>query len=149
MPLRYVHDSVHLAAYSRIMHRHDYLGAGCNGSLNFRFIHVHRFRVHIDEYRHSPLHDKRIDCRDKGVTGANELIPGLQIAENGRHFQRCCAGMHQQCLFRAEVLFNPSVALLGEVAVSCKLTELDGLGNIPEFFADDVWFVERNFFHES
>ena len=74
----------------------------------------------------------------------DELVARLDVAQDRRHFERGGAGMCQQDFLCMEMLFHPLVALFGKKTVTCKLSELNRLRDVPKLLADDVRFVERD-----
>ena len=50
VPAGKVHDGVHLAGHTRIVHHHDHLGALGDGRLDLGLINVHGVRAHIHKH---------------------------------------------------------------------------------------------------
>lgn len=145
-----VHDHIHVATNAGVMNRDDHLRFRRNGLLNELFIDVHGIGTNIDEHRDSAAQDKSIDRGDERVTRHDEFIAGLDVAKDCRHFQRGRTGMCQQDFLCLEMLFQPVIALFGEISVARQLPKLNCLCDIPKFFTDNVGLIKWNlrFIHD-
>ena len=74
----------------------------------------------------------------------NDLVPVLNIQQNGRHFQRVRAGSSQQCLRNTQRLLEQSMAFLGEGSVAGNMGIGNGFGHVFHFAPDDHGAVEVN-----
>ena len=126
------------------MHRNNHFCFRGDSLFDEFFVHVHGVGADVNEYGDAAAQNERIDGGNERVARHDELVAGLDIAQDRGHFQCGCAGMSQQDFLRMKMLFEPVIALFGEIAVSGELSQLYGLCNVPEFLADDVGFVERN-----
>lgn len=138
------HDRVHLASHTGVVDRHDRLGAGGDRRLNQPFIDVEGVFADVNEDRHPSTKHEGVGRGHKGIGGHDDLIPRLDVGKDGGHLQRCRAGVGEQGLVAAGLIFQPGVALFGEVAIACKLTAGMGLGDVMELLTGEVGLVERN-----
>lgn len=138
------HDRVHLAGHTGVVDRNDRLGAGCDRFLDQPFVDVEGVFADVHEDRHPPTEHEGISRGHKGVGGHDDLIPRLDVGQDGGHLQRCRAGVGEQGLMAAGLLLQPGVTLLGKVAIACQLTAGMGLGDVMELLASEVGLVKRN-----
>ena len=136
------HDRVHLAPHPGIMHRHNNFGFLGNHGFQQGFIHIQCVRPDVNEPDFCPPQGKGIGCGYKGERRHDNLIPGLDIAENSRHFQGPGTGMGEHCFVNAELCFHQVTALGGKPAVTGQVAEFHSLGNVIQFFSGDVGPVE-------
>jgi len=87
------HDRVHLAGHTGVMDRHDRLGAGCDRCLDQLFVDVEGVFADINENRHPPTEHEGIGRGYKGVRGHDDLIPRLDVGQDGGHLQGGRAGV--------------------------------------------------------
>src|SRR5262249_51469473 len=80
--------------------------------------------------------------RYEGERGHNHFITGLDLDENGRHFERSRAGMGEEDRTRADEIGEPSLASLGERSITCQVPGLDGLSNMLDFLTSEYWPIE-------
>ena len=59
---------------------------GCYGLLNQVFIHIQGIGADINEFRNAAAQDKSIRSGDKRIAGQNDLITGVDIAQDRCHF---------------------------------------------------------------
>ena len=97
-----VQDTAHFAANAGIMHHHDRFGSSADVSLQARFINIQGVRPDIGKDRFGSTQGERIRNRDESERRNNNLVSGLDVQQQRRHFQRCCAGRGQKGLFYAE-----------------------------------------------
>ena len=145
MPPRDIHDHVHIAADAGVMNRNDHPGPGSDRLLDQTLVDIHGIRPDIDENRHAAPQDEGIRRGDKCVGRNDELIPGLNIAQNGRHLQSRRAGVRQQNFLRVEMLFQPAAAASGERSVSGQMPVLHRLSHVIQLLAGNERLVKRNF----
>ena len=102
------------------MHGDDGFGFVRNGLLDEFFIQIHGVRPDIHKNDNRAPEDKSVSRGGEGIGGHDHLIPGLDVAENGRHVQRGGAGGGEQRLFRAGLFLNPFVAGFGHGSVAAN-----------------------------
>ena len=144
MSFRDRHDGIHLAAHSRVVNGHDRSGFRRNGGLDQGLIDIERIMPNVDEYRHASPQYKSIGSRDERVGRHDDLIPGLDMSKNRRHFQGGRAGMRQQCLAASDAVLQPGAAFLRKNAISREMTIGVSLAHIPQFFSGHVGLIKRN-----
>jgi len=138
------HYRVHLACHTGVVDRHDRLGAGCDRCFDQPFVDVEGVFADVHEDRHPTTEHEGIGRGHKGVGGHDDLIPRLDVGQDGGHLQRCRAGVGEQSLVAAGLLLQPGVALLGEVAIACELTADMGLRDVMELLTGEVRLVKRD-----
>ncbi len=136
------HDRVHLASHTGVVDRHDCLGAGCDRCLDQPFVDVEGVFADVHEDRHPPTEHEGIGRGHESVGGHDDLIPRLDVGQDGGHLQCCRAGVGEQGLVAAGLFLQPSVALLGEVAIACQLAAGMGLRDVMELLTGEVGLVK-------
>ena len=139
-----VHDGVHLAGDTGVVHGDDDPGLIGDGLLDLRLVDVHRVGadVHKDELR--PGQHSGGGGAGEGVAGQNDLVTGVNVAQQHGHIQRRSAAGGQQDLLGVEALLQPGVALLGKGAVAADFMRVDGLLDVVELVAHAGWYVKRD-----
>jgi hypothetical protein len=77
----------------------------------------------------------------------DDLVAGLYIQQERRHFQRVRAGGGQQDFLRPNELFKRGTAAPGKVAVARDVAAVDSRAHILELIAKERGFVEGDFAH--
>ncbi len=144
VPARNVHDRVHLAADTRIVHGHDRTRALGDRRFDQALVDVQRVWPDIDEYRDRTAQHEGVGGRHKSVRGHDDLVAWFQIRQDRRHLQGCCARMRQQRLRGTGARFKPTRTFPGEESVAGQVAIGMGLSDVPEFLARHVGLVERN-----
>jgi len=143
----YVHNALHIATHSGIMHRHDDPGARRDGGFDEVFVNIHGVGADVNKDRQGAAQHKGVDGGDEGEAGHDELVAGLQVAEQGRHFQGGGAGMGEQRFFGAAVLLQPGIAFARELAVAGEMPFFHRLGYVVKLLAGYVRLVEGDVCH--
>ena len=137
-------DGIHLAAYARVVDRHDGFCAGRDQPLQQRLVQVQGVRPDIDENGLGASQRKCAGRGDEGEGRKDHLIAGLHIQQQGRHLQGVRARGRQQHLWRAQHFLEERMAQLGEAAIPADMHLIDGLLNVSEFRAGLTKPAERN-----
>ena len=139
-----VHDGVHLTGDTGVVHGDDDPRLIGDGLLDLRLVDVHRVGadVHKDELR--PGQHSGGGGAGEGVAGQNDLVTGVNIAQQHGHVQRRSAAGGQQDLLGVEALLQPGVALLGKGAVAADFVRVDGLLDVVELVAHAGRYVKRD-----
>ena len=144
MAVRDLHDRVHLAGNTGVVHRHDGLCPVGDGLFDLRLINVHRVGADVHKHQPGPRQHGR-GCRaGEGIAGQNDLIAGLQVTQQHGHIQRRGAAGGQQHLLGMEALLQPCVALLGKGTVTADLVGCNGLLYIFDFFTHAGGHIKRD-----
>ena len=139
-----VHDGVHLAGDTGVVDGHDNLGLVGDGLLDFLLVNVHRVGAHVHKDELGPGQHGGSSGAGEGEAGQNDLVAGLDVAQQHGHVQRSGATGGQQHLLGVETLFQPGIALFGESAVAADLVRVDRLFDIFEFIAHAGGHVKRD-----
>ena len=139
-----VHDGVHLAGDTGVVDGHDNLGLVGDGLLDFLLVNVHRVGAHVHKDELGPGQHGGSGGAGEGEAGENDLVAGLDVAQQHGHVQRSGAAGSQQHLLGVETLFQPGIALFGESAVAADLVRVDRLFDIFEFIAHAGGHVKRD-----
>ena len=117
-----LHNKVHLAADSRIMHWQNYLGARSDRDLDFRFVDVQGIGANVHEYRCRAAQNKGIGGRHKRVRRHDDFVARPYSGQNRRHLERRGTRVGQEGLLASGALFQPGTALFGELTVARQVT---------------------------
>ncbi len=137
-----VHDGIHLAGHTCVMHRHDGLGARRDRRFDFALVDVQRIGTDIDKHRHGAAQHEGVGRGDEGKRRHDDLVARLQVGQHRGDFQRSRARMRQQRLLAADALLQPAIAFARELAVAGQVAAGVGLRDIPEFFAGHIRLIE-------
>ena len=110
-----VHDGVHLAGDTGVVHGHNDLGLVGDGGFDLGFINVHRVGTHI--HKHQP--------------------------SSRQHSRRGAAG-GQQYFLGVEAFLNPRIALLGERTITADFMGINRLFDILQFIPDTGGHIKRD-----
>ena len=86
--LRDVHDGVHFASHTSIMHRHDRPGTRRDGCRYQSLVYIQCIRADVHKHRDPAAQHEGIGRGNKGIGRHDHLITGLDIREHRRHIQR-------------------------------------------------------------
>eukprot|EP00128_Syssomonas_multiformis_P004053 Colp12_sorted_trinity150504_noHs@15830 len=143
--LRDLADGVHFAGDAGIVHAADGASALGHSRLDEGFVDVQRVDAHVHKDRHHAAQHEAIRGGGEGVRGEDYLVPGLQLAQQGRHLQRRSArGNHHHALgFLSDELANARGALHSEVRGGVE-TGVEHLCDVRELLAGEVLPAERD-----
>ena len=122
-----VHNGVHLATHTGIVHGHDHFGLVRDRSLYPGLVDVQGIRPDIHEHRHCASQNEGVRRRDEGVGRHDHLISRLEVSQNGSHFRRSGAGVRGQGLASACPGFQPGMALLRKSPIPSQVPRGMGL----------------------
>ena len=140
--LRKRHNSVHVACYTGIMHRHDHLrprGDECFKRLSIDIgIALHRVGKH-----HLCPFAQECQCRtDESITGDDHLVSGLQVTQHRAHLQGIRTAGRQQAFTKTVPLLEPSLTGFGELTVSGQLTRVHRFVHVMGLFTRQMRLVK-------
>ena len=101
------HNFVHLTAHTCIVNRNDCFCFVCDCLLDQIFIDVHSIRTNICKNNPCSSKNKSIRSRNKGIGRHDNLIPRLDIAEEGCHLQCMCTGCCEKNLIYIKPFPHP------------------------------------------
>ena len=139
-----VHNGVHLAGHTGVVHGADDPGPVRNSGFDLSLVNVHGVGPDVNENQLCPGQHEGVGGAGEGVAGQDDLIPGRKPTEQGGHIQRGGAAGGQQHFLGPEALFHPGVAFFGELAVAADFAAGDGLLHISQLIAGAGRYVERN-----
>jgi hypothetical protein len=143
VPVGDCHDGVHIATHAGVMHRYNGTSARRDGGFDLLLIEVQRVRADIDEDWHRTAQHEGVGGRDERVGRHDHFVARLQVGKNGSHLERSGARVREQGLAGAASLLQPGLACPGEAAIASHLALGVRLRDVPEFFAAEMWLVER------
>ena len=139
-----VHDGIHLAGNTGVVHGNDDLGFVGDGFLDLGLVNVHGIGADVHKDQSGTGQHCRRGRAGEGIAGQNDLIPGLQVAQQHGHVQGGGTAGGQQHFLGVEALLQPGVALFGKGTVTADLVGVDGLFHIVQFIPDARGNVKRN-----
>ena len=137
------HDRIHIAGDAGVMHGHNGFGFIGDRRSHQRCIHIHGFRVDIDEFDFRAAQHEGIGGTDEGVAWHDNFVARLDIDQQRGDLQRGGARWGQQRVFAPQLAFKPFLALFAERAVARQFPILQRRIDILNFVAGYRWFVER------
>ena len=145
MPVRDLHDRVHLAGHAGIVDGHDGPGPLRHRSLYELFVQIHGIRPDVHEHRDgSPQHES-VRGGHEGEGRHDDLIPGLNPGEQQRRQLRGMgAGSGQQAFRRAGLLLDPFVAFLRIAPVAADFLVRDAFLDILHGFRGIWGYIKSN-----
>ena len=126
------------------MHRNDRLGALCDRIFDKLFIDILCIWPYIDKHGRRPAENECVRRRNKSKGRKNNFIALLNTRQEGRDIQCTRAGMRQQCLGYTGILFQPPMAVLGEIAITSHMAGQHRPLNIVNFITCKIRSIKRN-----
>ncbi len=142
-----LHDTVHFTAYPGVMHDDDGPGAGGDQALELGFVQVEGIGADIGEDRAGAAQHEGVDGGDEGKIGQDDFVAGLDIEQQGAHFQGVRAGTGQEGARGVQLFLQKLVTQAGKMPIAGNLSLLHGLRHVVEFFANQAGFVEGDMVH--
>ena len=139
-----VHDGVHLAGDTGVVHGHNDLGLVGDGGFDLGFINVHRVGTHIHKHQLSPGQHGSGGGAGEGEAGQDDLVTGVNIAQQHGHIQSGGAAGGQQYLLGVEAFLNPRIALLGKRTITADLMGINRLFDILQFIPNAGGHIKRD-----
>ena len=139
-----VHDGVHLAGDTGVVHGHNDLGLVGDGGFDLGFINVHRIGADIDKHQLGPGQHGSGGGAGEGEAGQNDLVTRVNIAQQHGHIQSGGAAGGQQYFLGVEAFLNPRIALLGKGTVAADLMGVDGLFDIFQLVPNAGGHIKRD-----
>ena len=141
-----IHDRIHFAGYSGVVHRHDGLRLFGDRCFDLFFVNIHGIRTNIHKNRHAAPQHKRICRGNKCVRRHNNFIPRFDIRQNRGKLRRMGTGSRHQALRRSGFFFKPATRLFGKFPVSADLLIFHCLAHIFVFPSRKRRYIEPDFF---
>ena len=116
-----VHNGVHLAGHTGIMHRNDGFGLLRDGILDQSLINIHGIRTDIHKYGNGTAKYESIRCGYKGIRRHDHLVPGLNVTQKCCQFCRMGAGGRQQAFAGSGPLLDPGITFFRIFSISADL----------------------------
>ena len=137
-------DGIHITGNAGVVHRHNGAGARRDQRLNGGGVDVGIEGGAVGKHDFGPAQHEGIRRRHESVRRHDDFIAGLQIEQDGSHFERIGAAGGQQHFVKTKPLLKKLVAALGEQAVAGNLAGTDGFFDVSSFLARQVRLVERD-----
>ena len=144
VPIRNLHNRVHVTGDARIVDGHDDLRARRHERLDEVRVDIRLVRPAVGEHDLRPLPNERQRRRNERVGRHDHLVARPDPRENRRHLQRVRAGRREQTLAEAIPLLEEFLAPCGEHPVAGNLATENGLVDVVEFLARLVRAIEVN-----
>ena len=138
-----VGEEVHLARDARIMHDADGARARRDCTLYQRLVEVQRVGPDVHEHGGRATQHERIRRGDERVGRHDDFVPGPDVREHGRHFQRRRARVAEQRPPAPDRLLQPFTTLRCKRPVSREMGARQRLRDVGELLAKDRRAVER------
>jgi hypothetical protein len=142
MPCGEALDLVHLGGDAGVVDGHDRLRALAHRGRDQPLVEVQRVAPDVDEADVRPPEPERVRGGDVGEGRHDHLVPGLEVAEDGRDLERRGARVGQDHLGGAEGILHPLGALLGEPTLVRQPAVEHGPRDVEEFLPDDEGAIE-------
>ncbi len=139
-----IHDRVHFAAHTRIMHGDDRPGAGRERRFQLGFVQIKGIGPDVQEDRAGAAQDEGVDRRNEGKVRDDHLVAFFDLQQDGRHLERVRAGSGQQRLGDPQRPLQEAMHFFREGPVAGDMTVGDGFGHIFQFPAYGDGAVEIN-----
>ena len=139
-----VHDGVHLAGDTGVVHGHNDLGLVGDGGFDLGLVDVHRVGAHIHKHQLGPGQHGSGGGAGEGEAGQDDLVTRVNIAQQHGHIQSGGAAGGQQHLLGVEAFLNPRIALLGKGTVTADLMGVDGLFDIFQLVPNAGGHIKRD-----
>ena len=139
-----VHDGVHLAGHTGVVHGDDDLGLVGDGGFDLGLVDVHRVGAHIHKHQLGPGQHGSGGGAGEGEAGQDDLVTGVNIAQQHGHIQSGGAAGGQQHFLGVEAFFHPAVAHLGKGTVAADLMGIDGLFDIFQLVPNAGGHIKRD-----
>ena len=104
-------DGIHLAAHARVMHWHHRPGAGRDQAFQLPFVQIQCVGPDVGKDDFRAAQGKRVGRGHEGERRHDDFIAGLDVQQQGAHFERVGAGGGDHGLGHAERLFEKRLAL--------------------------------------
>ena len=137
-----IHDGVHLAGHAGIMHRHDDLGAVCDGGFNLALVNVHGVGTNIHKHKCCTCQYESVGRTGKRVAGQDHLVAGLDVTQQCSHVQRGRTAGGQKHLLGMKAFFHPSVAFFRKLSVSADFMGIHCLLDVCKLVPHTRGYVE-------
>ena len=136
------HDTVHVASDTGIMDGDNDLRPRRYQGLDLLRINVGITLHTVGEDNLRPMADESQSGRHESITGNNDLVTRLDIAQDSSHLQGVGAAGRQQAFLEAVFLFKEPLAALGELTVATQFAVIHGLIHIMGFLSGKMGLVK-------
>ena len=116
-----VHNGVHLAGHTGIMHRNDGFRLLRDGILDQCLVNVHGIRADIHEHRNRTAQYKGICGGYEGVSRHDHFVPGPNVTQKCCQFCRMGTGGRQQTFSGSGPLLDPGITFFRIFSISADL----------------------------
>ena len=144
MAMGNIHDGIHLAGHTGVVHHHQHLGLIGDGCLDLGLVNIHRIGADVHKHQLGTGQHRRGGRAGKSIAGQDHFVPGLQPAEQHCHIQRRGAAGGQQHLLGSKPLFHPSITFFRKGTVAADFMRIDGLFDIVDLVPDTRRNIKRN-----